>query len=333
MTDLRVSAAFATSLETPEHVRIAEELGFRRAWLYDTPQQSPDVWMCLALAAQRTTSIGLGPGVLVPTLRHPMVNASAAAALERLAPGRVAVGFGTGYTGRVAMGQASPVSWSSMTRYVTTFQALLRGDIVEWDGGCLQMLHPSDSLPLAAGEIPVYVSAIGPKGLAVARSLTDNLLVVGGVPTGAAGFQNVAVLTYGSVLDDGEPTDSERLRTAAGPALAQTFHIAYELGGEEAVRPLPGGPEWLGSIEHISQRERHLSVHAGHLITMNDADAAAWDAGAHSMLEQVTLTGAPDAVLEKVQGLAAQGATEVLFQATGDIRRELERFAAAMGIA
>ncbi len=48
---MELSAAFATSLATPGHVRIAEELGYRRAWLYDTPQQSPDVWMVLALAA------------------------------------------------------------------------------------------------------------------------------------------------------------------------------------------------------------------------------------------------------------------------------------------
>jgi 5,10-methylenetetrahydromethanopterin reductase len=43
--------------------------------------------MMLALAAERTTTIGLGPGVLVPNLRHPMVNASATAALAALAPG------------------------------------------------------------------------------------------------------------------------------------------------------------------------------------------------------------------------------------------------------
>ena len=60
--------------------------------------------MTLALAAQRTERIGLGPGVLVPSLRHPMVNAAATATLCALAPGRVAVSFGTGFTGRRAMG-------------------------------------------------------------------------------------------------------------------------------------------------------------------------------------------------------------------------------------
>lgn len=101
---MKIAAAFATTLESPEHARIAEDLGYSRAWFYDTPQQSPDVWMALALAAERTSTIGLGPGVLVPTLHHPMVNAAGAAALASLAPNRVAVAFGTGYTGRRAMG-------------------------------------------------------------------------------------------------------------------------------------------------------------------------------------------------------------------------------------
>jgi 5,10-methylenetetrahydromethanopterin reductase len=50
------------------------------------------------------------------------------------------------------------------------------------------------------------------------------------------------------------------------------------------------------------------------------------------MLGQVTLTGMAETVLRKVEGLAAQGATEIVYQPIGDIRRELERFADAVGI-
>lgn len=329
--DLDISAAFATTLDTPDHVQIAEELGFRRAWLYDTPQQSPDVWMCLALAAARTHRIGLGPGVLVPTLRHPMVNASAAAALERLAPGRVAVAFGTGYTGRLAMGQR-PISWAYMTRYITTFRALLRGETVEWEGGALRMLHPPECRPAATVSIPIHISAIGPKGVEAARSLADGLFVVGGVPEGAGEFANISLLTYGSVLGDHEPLDSERLRTAAGPGLVQAFHISYETGGADAVTALPGGAEWLAGVEGTPPQQRHLAVHTGHLLHLNEADTAAWNAGAHAMLKQVTLTGTAEEVLERVVSLAAQGVTEIVYQPAGDIRRELASFAAATGL-
>src|SRR4051794_260549 len=93
---LELSCAFATSMETPSHVELAERLGYRTAWCYDSPALYPDVWVMLALAAQRTSTIRLGPGVLVPSLRHVMTNAAAIATLEGLAPGRVVVAVGGG---------------------------------------------------------------------------------------------------------------------------------------------------------------------------------------------------------------------------------------------
>src|SRR5258707_2757203 len=112
-TRMKISAQVATSLHSPEYIATAEEVGYDRAWLFDTPHQGSDVWMMLALAAQRTTTIGLGPGVLVPNLRHPMVNASATAALTALAPDRVAIAFGTGFAGPRALGTA-PTGWSHL---------------------------------------------------------------------------------------------------------------------------------------------------------------------------------------------------------------------------
>src|SRR6476659_474426 len=130
---MEISCAFPTALDSPDQIALAEELGYDRAWFYDTPQQSPDVWMLMALAAERTERIGLGPGVLVPSLRHPMVNAAATAALEALAPGRVAIAFGTGYSGRKAMGVQGPIKWGYMDAYIRAFKGLLRGDTVQWE--------------------------------------------------------------------------------------------------------------------------------------------------------------------------------------------------------
>jgi 5,10-methylenetetrahydromethanopterin reductase len=72
-----------------------------------------DVWMTLARAAERTSTIGLGPSVLVPSLRHPMANAAAVATLEDLAPGRVAVAVGAGFTGRYVLGQRA-MRWATV---------------------------------------------------------------------------------------------------------------------------------------------------------------------------------------------------------------------------
>src|ERR1700742_3834643 len=169
-----ISCAFATSSETPAHVELAETLGYNRAWLYDSPALYPDVWMVLSRCAERTTRIGLGPGVLVPSLRHPMVNAAAIAELERQAPGRVVVAVGSGFTGRMAMGQR-PMPWRQVAEYVRCLRALLAGDTTEWEGAKISMLHLPGFGALRPIEVPILFGAEGPKGLAVAAELGDGV--------------------------------------------------------------------------------------------------------------------------------------------------------------
>jgi 5,10-methylenetetrahydromethanopterin reductase len=322
---MKISAQFATSLQAPAHIAVAEELGYDRAWLFDTPHESPDVWMMLALAAARTATIGLGPGVLVPTLRHPMVNASAAAALAALAPGRVAVAFGTGFAGARALG-ATPATWSYVRDYVQTFRGLLSGARVSWQGNRIQMMHPDGGYaPQRPIDIPILISALGPKGLEVATELADGLFTVNGETRYAAQFSWAALGVHGTVLADGEALDSARVQAAAGPGNALAYHAAYEFGGD--VTALPAGDVWLDTINQSPPQDRHLAVHDQHLVALSHADTAAWAAGSWRAIGQTTLTGTADEIGRRVSELAAEGVTEIIYQPTGpDIAGELEAF-------
>jgi 5,10-methylenetetrahydromethanopterin reductase len=323
-----VSCAFPTALDSPDDIAVAEQLGYARAWVYDTPQQSPDVWMTLALAAERTTRIGLGPGVLVPSLRHPMVNAAATATLVALAPGRVAVAFGTGFTGRRAMGYRA-VTWSYMDAYLRAYRGLLRGEVVEWEGARMRMLHPDGHAPARPVEVPILVAALGPKGNRVATELGDGLYLTLQLPEFTRDHSWVPYLAWGTVLDDDEAVDSEHARLAAGPGWALAYHGNYEFGGPDAVRGLPGGADWLAVVEQAPPAERHLAVHTGHCVELGEADRAAWRAGGHVLLKDVTLSGTRDELRRRLAELAERGVTEVVFQPCGpDPRRELERFLA-----
>jgi len=205
-----ISCAFASSPDTPDHIALAEQLGYRRAWCYDSPALYPDVWVTLALAAQRTSHIALGPGVLVPSLRHVMTNAAAIATLEHLAPGRLVVAIGSGFTGRVAMGQRS-LSWSRVRTYIAALRALLRGETATWDGAVIKMLHPPGFAPSRPIAVPILVGADGPKGAAVAEVLGDGIFGRARAP----GISWYAQLHFGTVLDDGEDPASERVMAAA----------------------------------------------------------------------------------------------------------------------
>ena len=324
---MKISCASPTTLDSPEHVALAEDLGYDRAWLYDTPQQSPDVWMMLALAAQRTERIGLGPGVLVPSLRSPMVNAAATAALVALAPDRVAVAFGTGFSGRRAMGYRA-IPWEYMKDYIRAYRGLLRGETIEWEGARMSMLHPPGHGAPRPVEVPIIIGALGPKGAAVTRELADGLFVTLTLPEFAKDFSSVSYLFWGTVLDDGEDPRSERVRAAAGPGLALAYHGAYEF--DTPLSELPGGAEWEAVVQRTAPGERHLSVHVQHCVGLNEADQAAWDAGGHALLKQATMSGTADEVAARLSELAEGGVTELVYQPCGpDIRRELETFMAA----
>ena len=183
------------------HVRVAEDLGYRRAWIFDSPALYGDIWVQLALCAEATESIGLGTAVLVPSLRHPMVNAAAIAQIDQLAPGRLAVAIGTGFTGRFVLGQ-QPMKWADVERYVRQLQALLAGGTVEIDGAECRMIHPVGEVSARPIDVPIVVAANGPKGLATAERLgaAGVMSIFGPQP----GWKWSSLFGYGTVLDPGE---------------------------------------------------------------------------------------------------------------------------------
>jgi len=330
---LQISCAFAPSKATPDHIALAEELGYRRAWCYDSPALYHDVWATLALAAVRTTRIGLGPAVLVPSLRHPMVNAAAIANLVDLAPGRVAAALGAGFTGRMVIGQR-PMPWAQVERYVVALQALLRGDDAEWEGTWSRMLHPEGFGGARPLEVPILIGADGPRGFAVAERRGDGVFCAGFWQPAAAVVDWRALLQFGTVLEEGESPDSSRVQAAAGPAVAVMYHGLYVRAGGEAVLNLPGGAQWLAGIEQVPEHLRHLAVHEGHLVAANAHDVAAWEAGGSALAGMAGLTGTAAEVRAKVDQLEADGVTEIAYGPAGpDIPRELRAFAEAAGVA
>lgn len=189
----------------------------------------------------------------------------------------------------------------------------------------MRMLHPEGHAPARPVEVPILVAAQGPKGHAVAKELADGLFTVAAVPDFAREFAWVPYLVWGTVLEEGEGVDGERVRAAAGPGLMQSYHGAYVYG--VPLSELPGGSEWLAVVEQAPEHERHLTVHNQHCVDLNNADEAAWNGGAHALLKNLTLTGTSAELQERMAALAEQGVTEIVYQPTGpDVRRELEAF-------
>jgi len=320
-----ISCAFPPGPCAVEHTMLAEALGYRRAWIYDSPALYGDVWVTLARIAERTSRIDIGPGVLVPSLRHVLAQASAIATLAELAPRRLVVAVGTGFTGRMALGQR-PLPWSSVERYIRQLRGLLRGETIEIDGAAVRMLHPDGYAPPRPIDVPIIVAANGPKGLQVARQLGDGVMCVG---SPQAGFSWCTLLALGTVLDDGETPDSPRALAAAGPGLAVAYHGIYE-GGGAAVDNFPGGAAWRAAIEAVPARTRHLALHELHLVGVTARDRPVLNG---QMLASLTWTGSESDLRSRLRDAADAGATEVMYAPMGpDVPRELRAFARMAGL-
>jgi 5,10-methylenetetrahydromethanopterin reductase len=200
---MQFAIAIPTDADSWRVVRRAEELGFARAWFYDTQMLSADPFVAMASAAIKTTKIRLGTGVLIPSNRIAPVTANAFASLNKLAPGRIDFGVGTGFTGRRAMGLGA-VKLADMEEYVRVVMALLRGETVEAEieqkKRLIRLLNPELGLINTRDPIPLWIAASGPR----ARALTAKL---------GAGWIATAGDVEGAVA---AMTDMQERRRAAG---------------------------------------------------------------------------------------------------------------------
>jgi len=303
-----------------DHAILAEKLGYDRIWSPEIPAFGHDIWVHLARIAERTERIGIGPAVLTPSFRHPVAQASAIATLEHIAPGRPMVTFGTGFTGRVAMGQ-KPLSWDAMRRYLLQVRALLYGEPVEIDGGMAQLLASPGLLPDRPIKTPLLLAAQGPKGRAIAKEIADGLVALG---TPGQGFNPCFVSVNGTVLDPGETATSPRVRAAVAPLIAISYHNTFARD-PEAVKQLPNGQAWLDSVMQVPEAVRHLAVNRGHNWDISNGHDALVDTSA---AERMTFTGTPEALRARIAKLEAAGATGIIFGTSGtDVERELHAFA------
>ena len=96
-----ISCAFATSMATPDHVELAEQLSYRRAWLFDSPgavSGRVDDPGLSAPSGRRGSGFGSGGAGPEPAPSDGQRGGHRRTAGAGGDPGRVAVAVGAGFT-------------------------------------------------------------------------------------------------------------------------------------------------------------------------------------------------------------------------------------------
>jgi 5,10-methylenetetrahydromethanopterin reductase len=180
---MKIGLLVTPAAGTPQVVARAEQYGFDSAWFVDSPLVFGDALVSMAASAALTSRLVLGTGVTNPVLRSAPLLAASIASLNTLAPGRVALGIGTGFTSTGALG-LPPANLATLERFVGEVRGMLRGDVVEVqmpDGVTRHAGFINPTLPWVDVEhpVPVYVAAAGPRILREAARYADAILLGG----------------------------------------------------------------------------------------------------------------------------------------------------------
>jgi 5,10-methylenetetrahydromethanopterin reductase len=198
-----------------------EAAGFDGAGILDSQMLSRDTFVVLGQAATTTSRLTLFPAVTNPFTRHASVLASAIQTVEELAPGRIKLVIGTGYTSASTIGR-KPATLADMRACITTVRALLAGESVEFDG------TPGRLGYAARRRIPIVMAASGPKAIELAGEIADGaLLLVGfnrGIVDKALEHLERGAKRGGRRLDDLEITWAVRVGVA--PTTAEARRLA-----------------------------------------------------------------------------------------------------------
>ena len=298
-----------------------DALGFSNLWLTDSSLHARNSYAYLTLAATVSPRLLLGTAVTNPLTRHPAITAVAAATVDEISEGRMILGVGAGDRPLLALG-LQPARLASVRSSIGAIRALWTGDDVTVDDAAFRL----DGAHMRFGarpDIPVYISASGPKMLELAGEVADGVILLVGlfpealawaleqVDRGAAKANrprpHIAVFAYGAIDDD------ESVALAAARPIAawfpQTAPVICELGGlpgtlTDQVRERYGGGEFQEAAD------------AANLLP-------------DAFVRKVALAGDAAAARERIEAVAAAGADSIhVFPLGGNRIQTVEAFAA-----
>lgn len=296
----------------------------------------------------------LGTGIAVAPSRIAPVTAHSVATLNQLYPGRVALGLGTGNTGRRTMG-FPPMRARDFRDYVRTVKGLLRGEVVEYREGDvmrqIRFLHSDRGIINLDGPIPVYIAAAGPQAMRVASELGDGFIAFGASPDDIRAAR--AALTQGAqrggrdlaaegfriilfhnvyVLHPGERADSVAARMAVGPAICALLRYWIHAGGLSGEVPpsLAQGIErfrgWMQRHDIDPDRD-YARFYEHYVLKLPKEHLELLD---EELIRALAIVGEPEECRERVRALAEAGVTDFGLNLGGNSHELMRRFSRAV---
>jgi alkanesulfonate monooxygenase SsuD/methylene tetrahydromethanopterin reductase-like flavin-dependent oxidoreductase (luciferase family) len=291
-----------------ESVQKAEQAGYARAYLVEGQLLWRDVYVYMTHGLAATERIPFGTAVTNPRTRHYSVIASAHASLAEIYPGRVVLGMGRGDNAVRTLG-LKQVSTRQLRETVPKLRELMNGRSADCDGTEIRIQWASEG----TGDVPIMVSATGPRTLQMAGAVADIVMIQVGVNPDAVRWA-VDLVKHGAEAAGRDPDEVETtLYTAmwvsddVAEARQMTRWAAACAANHivDVMRNVPdhGMPEPLTRLAEL--RSDHYD-YAGHLDPSVDRSEYPDD-----VIDDFAFNGPPERIVDMLQALADVGLDEV----------------------
>ncbi|MEO3806388.1 LLM class flavin-dependent oxidoreductase [Nonomuraea sp. B1E8] len=309
-------------LNDADLVMEAERLGFEVAFVPEGFRS--DAASALGYLAARTTRIHVASGVFQIPARTAAMTVMTAATLDGLSGGRFRLGLGVSNAFVTEGWHGTPFGrpLARTREYVSIVRAALDGRQVDHKGEHLQVplrggrgtgfrLHAT----LVSPRIPIYLAAVGPRGLELAGEIADGWFGVFSSPERVA--EAVGHMEAGRLRGDlaGEPFE-----------VIPSVSIAVDDDLEAAALPVRHHVARFVSLGHRADNFYfRLLERLGHgeaAVEIQDRARAGDAAGAAAavpfeFVDSTSLLGPPDRVAERMAAYARAGVTTIALSPVG----------------
>ncbi len=169
--------------ELARYARLAERAGYESLWVTERYFHE-EICSLLGYLGATTDRLKLGVGVANPYTRNPALLAMASATLDRLTGGRFVLGLGRSERAVVQdkMGIPYGDAPAAMRGCVSLVRRLLAGERVSDTAGPFRLSGAKLATTPVQSRLPIYLAAIGRKGLRLAGAIADGVLLNAYVP-------------------------------------------------------------------------------------------------------------------------------------------------------
>jgi 5,10-methylenetetrahydromethanopterin reductase len=294
--------------EAVDRARRAEQLGFEAIFFADSHMNNVDPYQAMALCAVNTKTIRFGTAVTNMVYRDPTITANSFATLNEISQGRAIIGMGTGDGPVYSLGRTA-TKLVDFEKGLRTIRDLLHERGIDVPKG-RERAGGNVKLKIGKRPVPIYISAEGPKTLALAGRTCDGVIlgtgfakpvtdwarqyIAKGAKETGRSLEEIDIMPAGMiVVDDDGDLARQRVRSRMANRAHHNFRFTMETVAEGEAA---GVQRFMDNFDISRPIEERIDPK---YIT-------------DYLLDRFTIAGTPQECIDKVKGMEADGIKRIL---------------------